>query len=100
MKKSRSTTSDKTKGAAGGGIQRRKPQLMALEARLMFDGAAAATVPDQTAPALGHDVLDHAADVKAAEAAAAASATTAASASDTAAASSTMTAAAVAAPET
>ena len=63
MTKNRSTSSDTNKGAAGGGIQRRKPQLMALEPRLMFDGAAAASVPDQVVPALA-DSVHHAADAK------------------------------------
>ncbi|HEX7890997.1 MAG TPA: DUF4347 domain-containing protein, partial [Ramlibacter sp.] len=46
------------KNGAGSGIRKRKPQLLALEPRLMFDGAAAATVPEDTSAALSPTVFE------------------------------------------
>src|SRR4051812_4942934 len=64
MKKTRSTQTPATPRTAGG-IQRRKPQLMALEQRFMFDGAAVSQVAEAAGLAVDALIRDPGATVHA-----------------------------------
>ncbi|MGE5471646.1 MAG: DUF4347 domain-containing protein, partial [Bacteroidota bacterium] len=66
MNRKHSASRNQTNSAQKSGLKRSKPAPLALEARLMFDGAAVATAVADAAPAPDTHVAEHAAEAPAA----------------------------------